>query len=290
LLLVVLLEDVRTAQARLQQEKLAAMGRVSAGVAHEIRNPLAAIAQANALLLEDELNPGQQRLAQMVDDNVRRLKRLVDDVMEGAPGNMPQAGSIDARLAVAQIVADWARTANVAVGGSDGRLLCEWPDDEPKDAHDPHDLHEPSQPLNVAFDGEHLRRVLVNLLDNALRHTTAMPGAVVLRLRASGASGVGGAVLTVCSDSEPIAADVQPYLFEPFYSTRSRGSGLGLYICRELCERYGGSIEYRSRPATERWRNEFVVSLPLAAAAPPPSAVAPGHPAIPASTPPSHVS
>jgi two-component system, NtrC family, sensor histidine kinase PilS len=59
-LCVLLLEDVRTAQARLQQEKLAAMGRVSAGIAHEIRNPLAAIAQANALLLEDPLRPAQR--------------------------------------------------------------------------------------------------------------------------------------------------------------------------------------------------------------------------------------
>ncbi len=75
---VLLLEDVRTAQARVRQEKLAAMGRVSAGIAHEIRNPLAAIAQANALLLEDPLPDAQHRLARMVADNVERLKRIVD--------------------------------------------------------------------------------------------------------------------------------------------------------------------------------------------------------------------
>ena len=83
---VLLLEDVRTLQARIRQEKLAAMGRVSAGIAHEIRNPLAAISQANALLMEDALDPAQHRLTTMVADNVERLKRLVDDVMELAPG------------------------------------------------------------------------------------------------------------------------------------------------------------------------------------------------------------
>ena len=59
----------------------------------------------------------------------------------------------------------------------------------------------------------------------------------------------------------PIGPDVEPHLFEPFFSTRSRGSGLGLYICRELCERYGASIEYRPRAPSERHRNGFVVVL-----------------------------
>ncbi len=71
---VLLLEDLRTTQARVRQEKLAAMGRVSAGIAHEIRNPLAAIAQANALLMEDALPPAQQQLARIVADNVGRLE------------------------------------------------------------------------------------------------------------------------------------------------------------------------------------------------------------------------
>lgn len=246
LLLVVLLEDVRTAQARLRQEKLAAMGRVSAGVAHEIRNPLAAIAQANALLMEEALTPGQQRLAQMVADNVERLKRLADDVMEVAPGNFQPSSVIDITQTVDQIVADWTRTAGVSVG-PDGRLRCELP----------------AQALRAAVDGEHLRRVLVNLLDNALRHASATPGAIFLRLSARDDR---WAALSVFSDGLPIAPDVEPYLFEPFFSTRSRGSGLGLYICRELCQRYGGSIEYRTRASAERLRNEFVVSLPLSTA------------------------
>jgi two-component system sensor histidine kinase PilS (NtrC family) len=111
---VLLLEDLRTLQARIRQEKLAAMGRVSAGIAHEIRNPLAAIAQANALLLEDPLPPDQRRLALMVASNVERLKRLVEDVMELAPGDAPPAHSIDASATVSEAAADWARTAQLA--------------------------------------------------------------------------------------------------------------------------------------------------------------------------------
>jgi two-component system sensor histidine kinase PilS (NtrC family) len=84
---VLFLEDLRSVQARNRQEKLAAMGRVSAGIAHEIRNPLAAIAQANALICARKpRTPNQRRLTAMVADNVERLKRIVDDVMEVAPG------------------------------------------------------------------------------------------------------------------------------------------------------------------------------------------------------------
>ncbi len=244
---VLLLEDLRSLQARIRQDKLAAMGRVSAGIAHEIRNPLAAIAQANDLLLEDKLPAPQHRLAQMVADNVQRLKRLVDDVMELAPGGESFSPCIDANAAVAEICADWARTAQLNLG-ADSRLRTELPP--------------PFSKLEVMFDPEHLRRVLVNLLDNAHRHASPIessaPGAIFLRLIGRDD---GTVMLSVLSDGAPIAPEVERYLFEPFFSTRSRGSGLGLYICRELCERHGASIEYRPRPAAERLRNEFFVSL-----------------------------
>ena len=72
----------------------------------------------------------------------------------------------------------------------------------------------------------------------------------------------------VLSDGEPISADVESYLFEPFFSTRSRGTGLGLYICRELCERYGARIDYRLLPPGEALRNEFFVDMRRAALEP----------------------
>jgi two-component system sensor histidine kinase PilS (NtrC family) len=236
---VLLLEDVRTAQARMHQEKLAAMGRVSAGIAHEIRNPLAAIAQANALLLEDVLADPQRRLARMVADNVERLKRIVDEVMEIAPGPAPDSSVVDATAEVAAAAGEWAQTAGVATGP--GSVLH---------------LDLPAQPLHVAFDREHLRRVLVNLLDNAHRHGSGKAGAVGVRLVARDE---GSALLRVDSDGPPIPQEVERHLFEPFFSTRSRGTGLGLYICRELCERYGASIEYRLRPDGQR--NLFLVVM-----------------------------
>jgi two-component system, NtrC family, sensor histidine kinase PilS len=240
---VLFLEDIRAVQARSRQEKLAAMGRVSAGIAHEIRNPLAAIAQANALLSEDATDPAQRQLMLMVTENVERLKRIVDDVMEVAPGQAQEVGAIDATTRIATICAEWAHAAGVEIGGN-GLLHVELP----------------AEPIGVLFDPEHLRRVLVNLLDNARRHASGRPGAVLVRLEAS-ADVPGRVVFEVLSDGAPIPADVEAYLFEPFFSTRSRGAGLGLYICRELCERYGARIDYRLLPPEESRRNDFYVDM-----------------------------
>jgi len=238
---VLLLEDVRNMQARTRQEKLAAMGRVSAGIAHEIRNPLAAIAQANALLSEDATTPSQRQLTRMVTDNVERLKRIVDDVMEVAPGVVQDAGVIDAGAQIATACSEWARANGVPLG--DSSVLR---------------VELPAEPMGAVFDAEHLRRVLVNLLDNAHRHASKQPGSVHLRLYPLDDA---KARLSVASDGPPIPPDVERYLFEPFFSTRSRGTGLGLYICRELCERYGASIDYRQRPPGEANRNEFQIAM-----------------------------
>lgn len=246
---VLFLEDVRNMQARSRQEKLAAMGRVSAGIAHEIRNPLAAIAQANALLSEDATDPAQRQLTRMVADNVERLKRIVDDVMEVAPGRVEDPGVIDANAQVAAICSDWASANGLRLG--DSSVLR---------------VEMPPEPIGVVFDADHLRRVLVNLLDNARRHGRQDPGAVLVRLDSRDEA---RAFLSVASNGPRITPDVERFLFEPFFSTRSRGTGLGLYICRELCERYGASIDYRARPSGDPHPNEFYVVMrrvPLASA------------------------
>jgi two-component system, NtrC family, sensor histidine kinase PilS len=256
-LCVLLLEDVRSMQARSRQEKLAAMGRVSAGIAHEIRNPLAAISQANALLAEDATTASQQQLTHMVSENVDRLKRIVDDVMEVAASERAQPHPVDVVAVVLAACQEWAHAAGL-----------HWFFVAGDRAHQPHHvvgaesllyLTLPEASFFAAFDTEHLRRVLVNLLDNAKRHASGGPGCVQVTLADHGLSGL---QLLVCSDGEAIAPDVEQHLFEPFFSTRSRGTGLGLYICRELCERYGASIDYRRRSTEAGTFNEFFVRMP----------------------------
>ena len=137
---------------------------------------------------------------------------------------------------------DWCRGASPETRVAD-RLICEFP----------------SNPMPAYFDAEHLRRVLVNLLDNAVRHAGPSPGAVRLSLAAGPL--VGAVTLSVASDGVAISADVERHLFEPFFSTRSRGSGLGLYICRELCDRHGANIEFSPGPAGSRYSNVFAVVM-----------------------------
>ena len=246
-LCVLFIEDNRKVLARSQQEKLAAMGRVSAGIAHEIRNPLAAIDQANALLAEDLMEPRSQQLTRMVASNVQRLKRIIDDVLEVAPGAVPAPQPLDASLLVSETCLEWARTNQLAPGPSDP-LSCSLP------------MHA----LVVSFDPEHLRRVLVNLLDNALRHAEPGPASVQVELTPElSANTQPWARLTVFSAGPAIPPEVERHLFEPFFSTRSRGSGLGLYICRELCERYGAQIDYCRRQESSLPGNEFSIRLRL---------------------------
>lgn len=242
---VVFLQDLRELEARLRTDRLASMGRMSAAVAHEIRNPLAAIVQANALLEEELAEPRQRQLTGMVRQNARRLESTVEDILDitraRSSADDAQAPVMELPAAVAQICADWVRQTD-----SGGRLRSA------------------SMPARCAvhFDPEHLRRVLVNLLDNARRY--ASPAEEAIEVALDGPDG-GHAVLRVWSDGAPIEPSVERHLFEPFFSSESRSSGLGLYICRELCEGHGATIGYRRVPRLRQGvpqeGNEFFVSL-----------------------------
>ncbi len=249
-LCVMFMEDVREMQARVRTEKLAAMGRMSAAVAHEIRNPLSAIAQANELLAEEITQSGQQKLVRMVAQNVQRLNRVVEDVLDVAraqSGVRHQAFLHDPSSLIQTVCNDWAiqnKAQNI--------LLC--------DIEFAHNA--------IEFEADHLRRVLVNLLDNALRHVNHQQAAIQVKFSEGANLMLSGAwTLSVWSDGAAIESSVQRHLFEPFFSSHSRSSGLGLYICRELCMRHGATMTYQRSPRRrpygldQKEGNDFVVHL-----------------------------
>jgi two-component system sensor histidine kinase PilS (NtrC family) len=224
-LCVLFLQDQRELEARMRTEKLASMGRMSTAVAHEIRNPLAAIAQANALLAEDISDPRLTKLTDMVGQNALRLEKIVNDILNVSrvqPNNITDMSpAIELNAAVRRYCFDWA-TQNRMETSLSVEIL--------------------SSVNMVQFDSEHLRRVMVNLLDNAKRHSTGTASAIQVR---TAVSKQGLPQLQVWSDGPPLEQSVQRHLFEPFFSSESRSSGLGLYICRELCEGHSASIAYQ---------------------------------------------
>lgn len=223
-LCVMFVQDQREVEARMRTEKLVSMGRMSSAVAHEIRNPLAAIVQANALLDEGVDDVRLKPLIRMVQQNASRLERIVDEVLNIARVSErgPEAGPASLQLnnVVAQICTDWD-----AHGGRDAPVA----------------LHLSEVNAEVAFEAEHLRRVLVNLLDNANRYAGA--GADSIQV-ATSLTQAGQVSLQVWSDGKPMEPSVERHLFEPFFSSESRSTGLGLYICRELCDGHGALIGF----------------------------------------------
>jgi two-component system sensor histidine kinase PilS (NtrC family) len=244
-LCVLFLQDQRELEARVRTERLASMGRLSTAVAHEIRNPLSAITQANALLDEDISDPRLKKLTTMVAQNAKRLEKIVNDILNISrvqpydPSYLVPTVPLD--TSTHRICSDWSRQT-----GGQRRLT----------------LHPGDQSIGVCFDTEHLRRVLVNLLDNALRHTEDQPDAIQVF---PGVTDAHHATMSIWSDSAPMDQSVERHLFEPFFSSDSRSSGLGLYICRELCERHDASLIYQRTVRNARGQptegNEFVVTF-----------------------------
>lgn len=252
---VVFLEDLREIEARVRVEKMAAMGRMSAAVAHEIRNPLAAISQANALLEEDLQDPAHRQLTSMVRQNAKRLAKIVDDVLNISRVQVPSTEQHGTLLmldtVVARIAEDWTLQTE---SGNRTHLLLQAPH------------------ACVVFDPEHLRRVMINLLDNALRYASPAGHAIEIATQTP-VNGQGR--LSIWSDGLPLEKTVRTHLFEPFFTSESRSSGLGLYICRELCERYDALIGYQRTSRHQKDGNEFFVVFKVTG----PSST-PAHPAL----------
>lgn len=208
---LIFVEDQRALDQRAQQLKLASMGRLTASIAHEIRNPLAAISHAGQLLVEDAEEPGLRRLASIVRENTLRLNRLVDDILRVARREAPLGDDFD----LGGFLEPWLQEFEHDRALAPGRVRLEVPG-----------------AIRVKFEQSHLRQVLYNLLDNALRYASDASGAVRIVVDAKTSDRVS---LWVFDDGAGIAPPARDTLFEPFSTTHSKGTGLGLYIAREFC-------------------------------------------------------
>jgi two-component system sensor histidine kinase PilS (NtrC family) len=221
---LIFMEDVRDIEDRAQQLKLAAMGRLTASIAHEIRNPLAAISHAGQLLGEDASDPVLKRLAAIVNENTMRLNRLVEDVLRVARREPPLGDQLEIAAFVQQFLEEFVRDRGLAAGA----ITVDAPPG-----------------LHVKFEQSHLRQVLYNLVDNALRYASGQDGSVTILIEKSPEGD--RSHLWVFDDGPGVPLDTRPALFEPFYTTRSQGTGLGLYLAREFCVTNRAELGYGTR-------------------------------------------
>jgi two-component system, NtrC family, sensor histidine kinase PilS len=221
---VIFLEDAGRIRSQAQQMKLVALGRLTASIAHEIRNPLSSINHAAELLQEDDgRSAGDQRLLAIIRENSQRLDRMVQEVLYLNRRDRAKPEAIDAAKYLAQFVKDFADNEK-----ADARIMA----------------LSINTARQVVFDRSHLDQILWNLTRNAVRHCRREPGSVQIRLTDSIASNM--AELSVGDDGPGVPVQALPHLFEPFFTTENEGTGLGLYIARELAEVNGARLDYVS--------------------------------------------
>ncbi len=222
---VIFLQDMAAMAQQAQQLQLASLGRLSASIAHEIRNPLGAISHAGQLLAEsDSLDKNDERLTQIISDHSQRLNTIVENVMSVSRRNPSQVELFNLKEFVAQFILDYTVGHNVP----SNNIAIE------------------IKPRNtmVRFDTGHLHQILNNLCQNALHHSGQSKELPQVIISGGKIEGEARPYLDVYDKGPGVADDVREQIFEPFFTTEATGTGLGLYLSRELAEGNQAHLNY----------------------------------------------
>ncbi|MFW5432474.1 MAG: two-component system sensor histidine kinase NtrB [Methylophilaceae bacterium] len=221
---VVFIEDWSQMQTQSHQVKLAALGRLTANIAHEIRNPLSAIGHANQLMQEEEdISPSNQRMLQIISDNVLRLDQIIKNVLELNRRDRTNQEVIHLENFITDFYNQFCAVENIS-------------------SHS-FSLSIDNTDTSILFDRRHLNQILWNLCKNGWRHSAQGENSLQLDIYLTNKSHVVN--LEVTNDGENIPENVSSHLFEPFFTTEETGTGLGLYIGRELAEANGANLQFK---------------------------------------------
>lgn len=224
---LVFLEDLAQITQQAQQLKLAALGRLTAGIAHEIRNPLGAISHAAQLLREsEELNAADRRLTQIIQDHSQRMNRVIENVLQLSRRQQTVAQRLDLKPWLEQFVAATREQAT-----------------ECQKIH----LRIAPGDFKTLMDPNQLEQILDNLIRNAWRHSALNHDQAQVWLELFTDPDSQLPILEILDDGPGVAPDHQAHLFEPFFTTSHQGTGLGLYLSRELCESNQARLDFKSR-------------------------------------------
>ncbi|MFU2328715.1 sensor histidine kinase [Pseudomonas sp. NFX98] len=234
---LIFLEDLAHIAQQAQQLKLAALGRLTAGIAHEIRNPLGAISHAAQLLREsEELNSADQRLTQIIQDHSQRMNRVIENVLQLSRRQQTVPQRLDLKPWLQQFVTETREGAT-----------------ERQQIH----LHIAAGDFKTLMDPNQLNQILDNLIRNGWRHSAQNhdQAQVWLELFIDPDSQL--PILEILDDGPGVAGDHQAQLFEPFFTTSHQGTGLGLYLSRELCESNQARLDFKPRQGGGCFRITF---------------------------------
>lgn len=227
---LIFLEDATFMAQQAQQMKLASLGRLTASIAHEVRNPLGAISHAGQLLSESpQLDTGDKRLTEIIRNQSRRVNSIIENVLQLSRRERSNPQSLPLRSWIDSFIQEF-----VLVHRVDAREIAI-------------NINPPDVEIHV--DPTQLQQVLTNLCDNALRHSIAAPTSPKVELRGGLTRESGGPFLDVIDHGPGIAPENADHIFEPFFTTETTGSGLGLYIARELCEINRARLHYIPVPS-----------------------------------------
>jgi two-component system sensor histidine kinase PilS (NtrC family) len=230
---LIFLEDTSVMEEKVQQFKLAALGRLSASIAHEIRTPVGAMSHAGQLLAESPtIPPEDRRLTKIIQDNAERVSRIIDNVLELSR----RGASKPERMDLVSLIRDF-RTEFCATVQVDPDLIR---------IVDP---VEEAAPLEVRVDPSQMQQVLLNLCQNALTHgRTSADTSVPVEIRYGRLANNGRPYLEVVDQGPGIPLADSERIFEPFFTRAPRGTGLGLFLARELAQANRATLLHESAP------------------------------------------
>ncbi len=220
-LCMIIFEDIALHNQRLQQNKLASLGRLTASIAHEIRNPLSAISHAGQLLSESPgLKEQDKRLTEIIQNHSQRVNHIIEDILKLSR----RTPSKKEKILLDYWLPEFITTLIAEQGLQNNRIH----------------LIFTHRPLNAFMDSGHLKQILHNLCSNALKYGCKENESIILEASMD----KGSPCISVIDNGSGISADTRVHLFEPFFTTSSEGTGLGLYISRELAELNQAKLNY----------------------------------------------
>ncbi|HEY2037180.1 MAG TPA: ATP-binding protein [Steroidobacteraceae bacterium] len=228
---LVFLEDTSLITEKVQQSKLAALGRLSASIAHEIRNPVGAMSHAGQLLAESpHLEPQERRLTEIIRNNAERVSGIIESVLRLSRREQAHQESLPLQTWSEEFCEEFAET-------------MQWPRERLR-------LTGPAVEIEVRFDPGQLRQIVWNLCENAMRYAypdgQELGSGGAIEMRCGRLASNGRPYLEVADRGPGVPGEHTDRIFEPFF-TGGRGTGLGLFLARELAQSNGATLLYEPR-------------------------------------------